>query len=308
MSDFLPDVIPAEDLLSGKIDLRSFNPPVGLAVLGDPVAHSKSPLFHNAALQACGIAMRYARVHAPPERFAQTAAALSQQGCCGLNVTIPHKAAALEFAYEADDYACRSRSVNTLLFENGRTIGRNTDGPGFAAAVNEEFGVAICDLRILVLGAGGGAGRAIAVFCAMQGCRKLVLVNRSMQKAEALASEIESFVSPTCGTQVQTIPWESKAIAAGCADVDLVVNTSAIGMQPGDPSALPENSMRRGLMVYDTVYVGGDTPLVVAARASGAKAANGLSMLLHQGALSFEHWFHRVAPLDVMRDALLSSL
>lgn len=252
--------------------------------------------------------MQYARVHAQPELFAVTAAALGRQGCRGLNVTIPHKASALNLADEVDDFSRLSGSVNTILFENGRTIGRNTDGPGFAAAVHEEFGADIAGLRILILGAGGGAGRAIAVFCAMQGCRRLVLVNRTMEKSKAIANDLDAVVSKNHGTAVKTIPWDTAAIAAECAAVDLVVNASAIGMRPGDPSALPSDAMRCGLMVYDTVYAGGDTPLVVAARAAGAKASNGLSMLLHQGALSFEYWFHRDAPIDVMRAALVSTI
>ncbi len=307
MSDYLPEVIPAGDMLSGKLDLRSFHPPVGLAVVGDPVSHSKSPFFHNAALRSCGLEMQYARVHARPELFAETVAALARQGCRGLNVTIPHKAAALDFVDEADDFARRSGSVNTILFEDGRTIGRNTDGPGFAAAVLEEFGAAIAELRIMVLGAGGGAGRAIAVHCAMQGCQQLVLVNRTMEKSKAIADDLDSFFSQRHGTGVKSVPWDTAALAAECANVDLVVNASSIGMRPGDPPALSVDAMRRGLMVYDTVYAGGDTPLVVAARGAGAKAANGLAMLLHQGALSFECWFHRIAPLDVMRRALLSN-
>jgi len=307
----MSDIYTAADLLNGGATLRALTPPARLSVFGDPVAHSKSPAFHNAALRAAGIDAQYVKIHITPEEFPAALGALPAAGFIGTNVTIPHKAAALATVDEADDYARASGAVNTVVVEGERLLGFNTDGPGFVRAIRESFLADVRDLRVMILGAGGGAGRAIAVQCAIERCERLVLVNRTVEKARELAKELaprmhsDRLLGPA--ERLVAIPHETAALAAEMAHIDLVVNATSIGMKRSDPPLLPQSLLTPSLMVYDAIYSSGKTRLVEDAEQAGARAANGLSMLLHQGALSFEIWFNRPAPLDAMRAALLAA-
>jgi shikimate dehydrogenase len=307
----MSEVFAASDLLAGGEVFRGLTPPARLSVFGDPVAHSKSPAFHNAALRAAGIDAQYIRIHVRPEDTVTAFRALPAAGFLGTNVTLPHKATALATVNEADDYARKSGAVNTVLVQGEHLHGFNTDGPGFVRAIREEFSTDVRDLRIMLLGAGGGAGRAIAVQCAFEGCERLVLVNRTVEKARDLAAELAPYfrsdrlVGPV--DRLVAIPHDLAAIRTQLEHVDLVVNASSIGMRHADPALIPAALLTANLMVYDAVYSTGKTRLVLDAESSGARAAGGLSMLLHQGALSFEIWFNRPAPLAAMRAALLKA-
>jgi shikimate dehydrogenase len=300
------DIFTPADLSTGK--LSALAPPARLAVFGDPVAHSRSPGFHNAALKACGIDAQYVKIHVQPEELTAALRALPAANFLGTNVTIPHKAGVLAAVDEADDYAKKSGAVNTVVVDGDKLIGFNTDGPGLMRAIREEFSVDLRDLRVLLLGAGGGAGRAIAVQCAMENCERLVLVNRTFEKASTLATELAPFfrtdrlVGPI--DRIQAIPHEERALREQLAHTDLVINASSVGMKRTDAALIPAGLLTPSLMIYDTVYASGDSRLVEDGRAAGARVANGLSMLLHQGALSFEIWFSRPAPLEIMRTAL----
>ena len=276
--------------------------PLRLAVLGDPVAHSASPQMHNAALAECGLAARYCRLHVRPEEFTDALRMLASKGFIGVNCTIPHKAAALAAVDEADENARRAGGVNTIVFgADGKLRGFSTDGPGFARAVREQLGVELRDMRVLVLGAGGGAGRAVAMHCASAGARGLTLLNRSVVKLQPL---YDAIAAEYPREQLALGPWEDDALARALDVSDLIVNCSALGMRAADPSPIPAALLSPRHLLFDTSYTAARTPLMRAADAAGARSANGLSMLLHQGALSFEHWFHRPAPLEVMRTAL----
>ncbi len=277
--------------------------PLRLAVLGDPVAHSASPPMQNAALAECGIAARYCRLHIRPEEFTDALRLLAEQKFIGVNCTIPHKGAALAAVDAADEHAHRAAGVNTIVFDDdGKLRGFSTDGPGLARAVREQLGADLRDLRVLVLGAGGGAGRAVAMQCASDGARALTLINRSPAKLQPLHDAIAAFYPRDSLTLA---PWEDAALARALDISDLVVNCSALGMQPDDPSPIPAALLASRHLLYDTIYTAARTPLMRAADTAGACSANGLSMLLHQGALAFEHWFHRPAPLEAMRAALV---
>ena len=299
----------AEELISSPEKFSTLDPPVRYGVAGDPVAHSKSPAFQNAAMKACGIPARYARLHVPAALAAETFRALPAAGFRGANVTIPLKAIALSAVDVADDFARRAGAVNTIAVDGNKLVGFNTDGPGFVRAIREEFSVDLRDLRIVVLGAGGGAGRAIAVQCAMESCERLVLVNRTLDKARALADELTPFfrsdrlVGPV--DRILAIPFDERALREQLAHADLVINATSIGMRRSDPPLIPAALLTPNLMVYDAVYAAGTSRLIEDATAVGARSANGLGMLLHQGALAFEIWFNRTAPLEIMRRALL---
>jgi shikimate dehydrogenase len=305
-----PDLFTAEDVISNPAQFSAFEPPVRLGVIGDPVAHSRSPVFQNAALRACGIPARYAKLHFPAERFAEAVRLLPQAGFIGANVTIPHKAAALEAVDEADDYARASGAVNTIVVDGNRLVGFNTDGPGLVRAIREEFLVDLRDLRVVLLGAGGGAGRAIAVQCARERCARLVLVNRSPEKTAPLEKELRPFFQSEHVSgpveRLAAIPFEESALRRELENADLLINATSLGMKRLDPPVIAPSLLTPNLLVYDTVYSGGTTRLLEDAAAAGARGANGLSMLLHQGALAFEIWFNRPAPLEEMRGALHS--
>lgn len=287
--------------------LKKGRPPIRLGILGDPVAHSLSPQMQNAALENCGLEMRYARFEIKSEELATALGSLGQLNFIGANVTIPHKVAALSLVDDADETARKVGAVNTIKIENGKRRGFNTDGKGFARAIREEFFVDLRDLRVLLIGA-GGAARAIALQCAKENCERLVIANRDPMKANELTEALRAFFSgprvlgPVA--RLQAIGLEEAALRFQIANADLVVNATPLGLSRGDPAPVPARLLAPHLMIYDTVYSSGPTTLVSSAIAAGARAVNGLSMLLHQGALAFEIWFDRAAPIEAMREAL----
>lgn len=277
-------------------------PPARLAVIGDPVAHSLSPEMHNPGIAACGIAARYVRLHLRPDEFCAALPKLRDLGFIGCNCTIPHKFMALEAVDEVHPDARRVGAVNTLIFRpDGTIFGRNSDAPGFLRTVREEFGREVKDLRILVPGAGGGAGAAVATVCAMEGCRELLLTNRTLSKAETVAASLQDLPG---GRVTSCVPFTGGALAGVLPRVDLIVNCTSLGMNAGDPEVVPHALLQPHHMVYDMVYKPLLTPLVAAARAAGARAINGIPMLLWQGVYSFEWWFNRPAPVEIMRRGL----
>jgi shikimate dehydrogenase len=282
------------------------DPPAKLSVFGDPVAHSLSPQMHNPALAACGLDASYIRLAVKNPDFLPALRAIRDLGFIGTNVTIPHKFTALNAVDELDPAARRLGAVNTISFlPNGRSLGRNSDGPGFLRAILQEFGAEVRDLRLLILGAGGGAGAAVAVQSALEGCRHLTLANRTQAKADELAHSLRDLLpSQRC----RTLPWNPQSLAAALPDIDLIVNATSLGMSPDDPPLLPDGLLTPAHLVYDMIYKPLTTPLVAAARAAGARAINGLPMLLWQGVQSFEWWFDRPAPVQVMRDGLATAL
>jgi len=307
-STVMKAVYTLEDLQSWSAADAREEPPAVLSVFGDPVAHSRSPQMHQPALDACGIAGRYLRLHILPDQLEAALRALPGAGFFGTNITIPHKAGAMALVDDVDETARRLGVINTVKVEEGRLIGFNTDGPGLVRAIRAEFGVDLRDLRVLLLGAGGGAGRAIAAQCAIEGCERLVLVNRTPEKAAQLAHELEPYFGGTRllgpHLRIEAVPWETAQLAPLLENIDLVINATSCGMKRTDPSVLPASILQPHLMVYDTIYTARRTPLLVDAEAAGAKGANGLSMLLYQGALSFEIWFDRDAPVEAMRQGL----
>ena len=277
-------------------------PPLRLAVCGDPVAHSASPPMHNAALAEFGIHAGYTRLHVLPGELAKVFQLLRSIPFVGVNCTIPHKLAALEFVDVVDPGARRAGGVNTVkVGQDGQLTGYSTDGPGFSRAVKEAFGADLRDLRVAVLGAGGGAGRAIAMQCAFEAAPSVLLVNRTIQKIAPLAAEIGREF-PRCAVAPASL--DASELGRTLSEFDLIVNCTALGLEPNDSSPIPPRMILSRHLAYDTIYAATRTPFMHAADQAGARSENGFSMLLHQGALSFEIWFEREAPLEVMRSAL----
>jgi shikimate dehydrogenase len=288
---------------------RDVEPPIRLGVFGDPIAHSLSPQMQNAALKHCNIDMQYARFHIRANELRSALRFLRELDFIGINLTVPHKMAAFEQIDEADETATRAGAVNTIRLRDKKLIGSNTDGEGFLRAIRTEFSVDVRDLRVMIIGAGGGTGHAIAWQCALENCERLVLVNRTVEKAMALADSLRPFFSGPRAlgpvARLEAVPWDEAALRAQLQNVDLIVNATPLGMNPSDATPVPTRLLAPHHMVFDAVYGPSKTALVRAADEAGARGANGLSMLLHQGALSFSIWFDRDAPIDVMRRVLL---
>jgi shikimate dehydrogenase len=226
----------------------------------------------------------------------------------GINLTVPHKLVTSMQIDRADESATRAGAVNTIRVENEKLIGSNTDGEGFLRAIRTEFSIDLRDLRVMIIGAGGGTGRAIAWQCALENCERLVLVNRTLDKANALAEQLRPFFSAPRvlgpAARLKAIALDESAMRMQLADIDLIVNATPLGMNPSDPTPVPARLLAPHHILFDCVYGPSKTALIRAAEEAGGRGANGLSMLLYQGALSFSIWFNRDAPIEAMRKAL----
>ena len=297
------EVFSAADLAGDGDVFRRMSPPARLCVFGDPVAHSASPPMHNAALRNESQDLQYVRIKVAAEELPGALGNLASAGFLGASLTIPHKQAALPLMDEVTREAWIMGAVNTVQVISGKLLAHNTDGPGLSAAIQEEFGIPLGNLRVLILGGAGGAGRAITVQCALEGCPSITVANRNPSKGESLASEIRE----SLGKEVSSVSLDPEQLRSALSSVDLIINATPLGMKADDPSPLSDLSgglLNSHHLVYDTVYSGGETALLKQARQVGARCAGGFSMLLHQGALQNSLWFGKPAPLEAMRTAL----
>ena len=303
----MKSVYTLQDLQNWREVADDMDPPIQLGVFGDPVAHSLSPQIQNAALKHAKIDVQYAGFQIRPDELREALQLAREQRFSGLNLTIPHKIAAVDLMDSLDEPAKKIGAVNTVRITSGAFEGFNTDGEGFGRAIRDNFAMDLRDLRVLVLGA-GGAARAIAFHCAWERCERLVIVNRDMKRAKRLVEELRpDFIGPRVlgpVARLEAVPWDEGAIRFQLANLDLIVNATPLGLQPRDPSPIAARALAPHLMVFDTVYGTGKTALVRAAEEAGARVADGRLMLLHQGAAAFEIWFDRPAPHAAMRDTL----
>ncbi len=275
--------------------------PARLAVLGHPVAHSASPRLHQPALDAFQIHASYVRLEVAPGEIAQSFKLMRQLGFIGCNVTVPHKFEAMACCTNVSPQAQLLGAVNTVVFSETGTFGYNTDGPGFIAAIEEAFAIRASQVHTLILGAGGGAGQAIATQCCLEKPAKLTLVNRSLDKIDALAARLGK-LSP--GTEIQTLTLTDPALKHFCHQADLLVQTSSLGLKADDPEVIPNDYFLKHHCAYDTIYKPAETRFLASARKAGCKTDNGLSLLIHQGALAFQHWFPENDALPFMRETM----
>lgn len=275
--------------------------PARLAVLGYPVAHSASPRLHQPALDAFQIDAAYIRLEVAPGSLSEAFDLMRELGFIGCNITVPHKFEAMACCTEISPQAKQLGSVNTVVFSETGTFGYNTDGPGFVAAIEEAFAIQVSQAHTLILGAGGGAGQAIATQCCLQKPAKLTLVNRSLDKIEALAERLR-ILSPA--TEIRTLTLTDPELKHSCHEADLLVQTSSLGLKADDAKVIPDDCFLTRHCAYDTIYKPAETRFLGSARKAGCRTDNGLSLLLHQGALAFQHWFPGTDPLPYMRAAM----
>lgn len=279
--------------LSGKTNI------VGL--IGWPVSHSVSPPMHNAAFAALGLDWCYVPLPVPIEpsdRIGEAVRGLRALGLRGANVTVPHKQAVMPHLDWLTPAAQAIGAVNTIRVEaDGALSGDNTDAPGFVADLREH-GVEPMGKNVIVLGAGGSA-RAVVYGLAASGALDILIVNRTLDKAESLAAQMQALF-PNCR---MAAPPFAHQLADVADQADLIVNTTSLGMTPhieGLPWD-PTVPFRANQAVYDLVYNPPQTRLLQKAVADDAQAIGGLGMLIWQGAIAFERWTGLAAPVDVMR-------
>ena len=290
----LNDLVPTHLKTDGNLTVR-------LGVLGNPIVHSKSPQMQQAALDAAALPHAYIRILAETEgtAFEDMVKHLRGLGFIGANVTIPFKKRALQLADTADALSSLCGAANTLIFHNGTCHAANTDGPGFAQAICEMSGTPLSELRVAILGACGGAGSALAAQCALAGCPALTLVNRPRPELR----QLQDTLSHHCSGHISTCAFAERDLRTCIENTDLIVNATALGLHPGDALPLPAEWLAPHQLVYDIVTH--DTPFRAQAAARGCTTANGLSMLLWQGAYAFEHWFGFLPDIAAMRTALM---
>lgn len=277
-----------------------------LGLIGYPVGHSVSPAMHNAAFAHQKMNCHYAAWAVDPANLKDAVAGIRALGFLGANVTIPHKEAVMDLLDEVAPTARQVGAVNTIVNRGGRLIGYNTDGWGFLSSL-EEAGVKLPGLDVVVLGA-GGAARAIALGLARSRVARVVISNRTPERAERLAAEISRLVADVPVTAVEALSPEERT---ALIDAGLVVNCTPLGMQGPSAglSAMPDiNLLPQQAVVYDTVYTPQETRLLKEARQRGLRAVGGLGMLVHQGACAWEYWFGRRGPVGVMTGAARAAL
>ena len=259
--------------------------------------------MHNAAFAALGLNWRYLAFEVDPKNLRAAIEGARTMNFAGLNLTVPHKLLAVDMVDELDASARTWGAVNTIKFVpdaagKTRAIGFNTDADAIVSSLREELQIELRGKKVLLLGA-GGAGRTAALKLAAENVAELFLVNRTASKAQAIAGEIKN-----------QFPSVKVSVGYPKAGVDLLLNATSLGLKAEDASPLDERqfSLKQTAAVYDMIYQPAETSLLAAARAAGVKTANGIGMLVHQGAKALEIWTGRSAPVAVMRRAVEGSV
>ena len=274
-------------------------------IFGYPLGHSISPRFQQAAFDHCSLDVSYKAWPVATDRLEAEVRKLRDDGYLGANVTVPHKERIRSHLDDLDPLAEALGAVNTIVKEDGRLVGYNTDAHGLVEALRKDGACDPKGLSVLVLGA-GGAARAAVFALVGAGVASLTIANRTLARAELLASEFEA-----ASAAVEAVPMQEPALVGACKKADLIVNTTSMGMRhsPAEgETPLTAKTIRSQSLVYDLVYNPAETPLLAEAKAAGAKTLGGLPMLVYQGAASFELWTGRPAPIDVMFEAARRAL
>ena len=254
--------------------------------------------MHNAAFAELGLNWRYAAFEVNPADLRAAIAGAKAMNFAGLNLTVPHKLLAVDMVDRLDESAKTWGAVNTIRFGPDGTTGFNTDADAIIRSVREDLKLELGGAKVLLLGS-GGAGRTAALKLASDNVAELFLVNRTRAKADEIAVEIK-----------QRFPKVQVTTGYPSTSVDLIMNATSLGLKPGDASPLDETqfSPNRARAVYDMIYRPAETALLKSARLAGCKTANGLGMLLYQGAKAFEIWTGKPAPIEIMRQALKQNI
>lgn len=273
-----------------------------IGIFGHPIEHTMSPYMHNSAFEALGLHYCYIPFDIDPKDLEICVRSVIPLGIKGVNITIPFKTQVIPYLDEMNSDAKLIGAVNTIETREGRLIGHNTDGKGFINAFNEEIGIQISERRFVIIGA-GGAARAVAFALAAEGAKTIIIVNRTLLKGKRLAEDLlKNFPS----LKVPALGLDPNKISNLIIDGDIIINTTSVGMKRSDPSIILPDALRPSMVVCDLIYNPPETPLLRIAKNIGIRYMNGLGMLIHQGALSFEIWTGLPAPVDIMKEALMT--
>jgi len=282
--------------------------PGDVGIFGDPIEHTLSPLMQNAAFKTWQLAFKdgkrapalYHKFRVEPNQLKEAVALVKKHQLRGVNITIPHKVAVCHYLDALDPFAEKVGCVNTLVLQSGKLKGFNTDGDGFRLSLEQEFGPKEKIHTALVLGS-GGTGRVIVQALLKMG-KKIGWWNRHFLKIESLLKDKKNKEMLEHVTLIKS----DKDLAAASAVADLVVNATPVGLSPEDGMPASSLHFREGQCVFDVIYHR-ETRFMQEAKAAGSRVCGGLSMLVHQGARSFELWTGAPAPREVMWKALLES-
>lgn len=271
-----------------------------ICLLGSPVDHSQSPALQNAAFVAGGQNYLYMAFDVTEETLGAAVAGLKTLGARGWGLTMPVKTAMLDYLDEIDPVAQVVGAVNTVVNDGGRLTGYTTDGLGFVRSLERE-GVGVAGQKIILVGA-GGAARAIAVQCAADGAREIVILNRTLDKAVTIAEAIEGAYE----TKVFPLPLDQEMLAVQIANGGILVNCTNIGMGEGNTDSIIEDPviLPAELVVADAVYLPRETALIRQAKGAGCKVVPGWGMLIYQGVAGYKHWTGEDMPESVVEEML----
>lgn len=272
------------------------------AIIGWPVAHSRSPLMHNAAFEALGLDCVYVPFAVPPEHLATAVEGLRAMGVAGWNVTIPHKTAIMPLLDEVSPEAVAAGAVNTVRQHEGRLIGYNTDGAGLLVALERELSCTVTGKQVVVLGAGGAARGAVAALMAA-GASAITVVNRTITTAQRMVGQLKESIRGQAAIASLSV-LELADLSSLLPVTDILINATSLGMHGEEIEGVELALLPKTAKVYDMVYGAVPTPLVHKARHYGLMASDGVAMLVAQGELAFQRWTGLAPPAGVMRAAL----
>lgn len=275
-----------------------------IGLLGYPLGHSISPVMQNAAFESRDINYLYMPIELKKEDLEHVVKAMPKMNFAGFNVTIPYKIEIMKHLDEIDDLAKSIGAVNTVAIKDGKLKGYNTDGIGFLRSLEEELNVSVAGKNIFILGS-GGAARAISMTLAMNKARRLYICNRTYEKAESLAKDINS----KYGNVAISIPMVKQNMKDSINDTEILINTTCVGTYPNiDETPIDKEILQAHFAVCDIVYNPKKTKLLQDAEKLGCKTMNGLGMLIYQGAEAFKIWTGVKAPVDTMSAAATAAL
>ena len=272
-----------------------------ISLLGNPVKHSQSPYMHNLSFESLKLDYVYMAFEIEEGRIEKGIEAMRTLNAKGFNITMPYKEEAMKFLDEIDEEAKIIGSVNTVLNNNGKLVGYNTDGKGFIKALDEKQ-VKFRGEKTVILGS-GGAAKAIAIQLAIDSAKEIVIANKTLEKAERIVNIIKNHIPEV---KVSSIKLDEKILKKELKDAKILINTTPIGMKETMRKSLIKDikTLHNSLFVADIIYYPSKTELLSQAEEMGCKIMNGLNMLVYQGALAFNIWTGRNMPKSIIENIL----
>jgi shikimate dehydrogenase len=262
--------------------------------------------MHNAAYAALGLERAYLAFHVAPERLQDAIRAVPALQIAGVNLTVPHKESALSMMTHLTEEALTLGAINCVVNRDGELHGDNTDARGLERDLRES-GIALTGRTVVVVGAGGAAASAVLA-CTRMGTKKILLCNRTVQRAHKLADHFRHLAQAPSGISIDAASLEELSDGRTFGGVALVINATPMGLKTGGFVPVASDATPDDCVFYDMIYAPSATPFLAPAIASGRRALDGAGMLLYQGALAFELFNNVTAPIEAMRAALMSAL